>query len=175
MQITWHHQNGDNNKYKEIQRLIRRKITDAKKSGWQKNVRNWKSYVTNMLICLFTKQNEKICRIRNSTYIINADNKILSNPEEINGERKNYIQNLFTNNRTQTIKQQISNKESFPILKLEITYAIKNMKNGKVLGPDNIHSEIVKLLEHDNLGLLDNVYKTDKIPRERLTSIRPHP
>lgn len=51
---------------------------------------------------------------------------------------------------------------------------MKKSKPRKVLGPDNIHKTAIKLLEEDNLELLEkllkNIYATRKIPQLWLTS-----
>lgn len=88
----------------------------------------------NMMIGLCTKKIKEIFGIRDSRIIptlIHADNRTLTNPEELNTEWENYIQDLFADNRTQIIVQQIPNEGNFPKLKLEVKYAIKHIPKHK--------------------------------------------
>lgn len=61
-----------------------------------------------------------------------------------------------------------------PYWKTEGIYAIKNRKKGKAVGPDQITTELIKLIDEDNVNILvelfNVIYKTGIIPTEWLKS-----
>lgn len=56
-----------------------------------------------------------------------------------------------------------------PIIRSELEHAIKIAKLGKATGPDGISTEAIKLLEDENIDMLENVsndiYNADHIVR----------
>ncbi|GFN95209.1 transposon tx1 uncharacterized 149 kda protein [Plakobranchus ocellatus] len=62
-----------------------------------------------------------------------------------------------------------------PIMKEEVETAVKKMKHGKAIGPDNISVELIEALEDFGIGkvtrLLNEIYDTGKIPTDLSGSI----
>lgn len=61
-----------------------------------------------------------------------------------------------------------------PILRSEVTHAIKLTKSYKAPGPDGVLAEAIKCFEEDNIDLLvelfNNIYNTGSIPKDWLLS-----
>lgn len=87
---------------------------------------------------------------------------------------KNYVEELFDDERQEHNIDSIQGDEGPEITKEEILYAIKTMKNGKSPGPDGLTSELLKLVEGDSVNtlvdLFNCIYKTGEIPKEWLLS-----
>lgn len=65
---------------------------------------------------------------------------------------KEYIQELFEDTRSTENKQITA--EGPNILKEEVHLAIKTLKSGKAVGPDEIPCELLKLIDDDQLDFL---------------------
>ncbi|GFO09942.1 RNA-directed DNA polymerase from mobile element jockey-like [Plakobranchus ocellatus] len=101
--------------------------------------------------------------------IKSKDGTMLMEKKEILNRWSEYAEDLFKDDRCK--KPKIKKKiEGSSILKEEVEAAIKEMKNGKATGPDNIPVEIIKAL--DNLGidlttkLLNAIYDSGTIPED---------
>lgn len=70
---------------------------------------------------------------------------------------------------------EVKDSEVLEILKEEIRAALKNSKNGKALGPDQIPIVALKCMNDDTLNILldlfNTVFKIENIPRQWLLSI----
>ena len=105
--------------------------------------------------------------------LIDINGKLLVDKETRLKTWKQYIEELFEDNRIDT--PVINNVDSGPpITDAEVSAAIHKMKDGKTPGPDNIHAELLKLLDQEAVGWLtkvfNNIYNTGKIPTEWLKS-----
>lgn len=86
---------------------------------------------------------------------------------------KSYIEKLFHSDRA--LDHQAKSAESGPIITInEVKLAIKRAKSGKVVGLDEIPSEIIKILEEETIQLMtawfNKIYETGTIPNDWLRS-----
>lgn len=83
------------------------------------------------------------------------------------------MNNLFSDSKI-VANRHIHNENTVPILKSEIKYNVRNIKNGKAPGPDNVHGKIKKLIVEDNLDLFVKIfnskYEIVRIRQEWLSS-----
>ncbi|XP_073841564.1 uncharacterized protein [Musca autumnalis] len=91
---------------------------------------------------------------------------------------KNYIQSLFTDvNRSSFNNQSAQPMTGTNITKSEVESAITSLKTRKATGPDEIPSEMLKLMDENNIGLLtrlmNHVYNTCHYPQDWLKSFFP--
>ncbi|KAI5746878.1 hypothetical protein M8J77_008501 [Diaphorina citri] len=111
-------------------------------------------------------------RRQKAHFLINEEGKIIIDMKEKLKQWENYIQKLFDDEREPPNDMEEDNGPD--ILKDEVKYAIKTIKAGKALGPDELPGDVLKLIEEEHLGtltlLLNQIYKTGIIPREWLKS-----
>lgn len=86
-----------------------------------------------------------------------------------------YIRKTFVSDTPRIYDRNNECEQAPKILKSELVKALKLSKNGKATGPDEIHTEMIKLLEEENLlpllQLLQKVHATGNIPKDWLTSV----
>ena len=86
---------------------------------------------------------------------------------------KEYIEELFHDTRPMEhgIKETSSGP---PITITEVKQALRRMKDGKAVGSDEVHIEVLKLMEENGLNIIvklfNNIYNTGAIPRDWLKS-----
>jgi hypothetical protein len=106
--------------------------------------------------------------------LYNVNGNIITELEEQLKTWKNYIEELFADDRQQSELSNIQGDEGPEITEEEVMYALKRMKNGKAPGPDEIPTEILKLIEKDSIHILvklfNSIYTSGKIPQEWLLS-----
>ncbi|XP_072397960.1 uncharacterized protein [Diabrotica undecimpunctata] len=85
----------------------------------------------------------------------------------------NYISELYNDDRPEELETLVEG-EGPEILKSEILHAIKLAKNKKAVGPNNIPTEMLKLINEKNIGILvklfNDVYSNGDIPEDWLKS-----
>uniref|UniRef100_A0A6P7FMQ0 Uncharacterized protein LOC114329388 n=1 Tax=Diabrotica virgifera virgifera TaxID=50390 RepID=A0A6P7FMQ0_DIAVI len=75
--------------------------------------------------------------------LINAEGKLISSPEEQINMWEDYIKELFYDIREPpTLNKE--NDEGPPILQSELEYALRQLKNNKSVGKDEIPAELLK-------------------------------
>ncbi|KAG8228642.1 hypothetical protein J437_LFUL008293 [Ladona fulva] len=83
-----------------------------------------------------------------------------------------YIKDLF-NDEERGNSKNIYTEEGPEILRSEVEQALKNSKNGKASGPDEIPVELLQLMDDENITVLLNlfnaIYFTGQIPAVRVT------
>ena len=85
-----------------------------------------------------------------------------------------YINELFGDDKTEHMNIEVGDNEVLKILKTKIKTAIKNSKNAKAMGLDQIPVETLKCMNDETLEILldlfNQVYKTGHIPEQWLLS-----
>lgn len=103
------------------------------------------------------------------------DNRIISDPKDLLLHWKEYTQQLYAEKNKRNFAEDYEGEPSPKILKSEVLKAIKQSKQGKAVGPDEVYIEIIKLLNDENLDSLteifNNIYETGEIPQDWLQSI----
>ncbi|KAI5734561.1 hypothetical protein M8J77_007970 [Diaphorina citri] len=103
----------------------------------------------------------------------NNNGDIITNAEDKIKHWTEYIKELFHDNRP-PLDLTPSEESGQRISKEEIKYALKNMKNKKAPGPDNVPTELLKILDDNGLialaDLFNSIYDLGSIPKEWLSS-----
>ncbi|XP_072399046.1 uncharacterized protein [Diabrotica undecimpunctata] len=169
------HKGRSKAKYKELQRLIGKKIKEAK-TTWLANqcskieayAKQYDSFNMHKKI----KEMTNTLRKKKDALLKDANGKIIIEIKEKLKKWKTYITDLFEDNRQEP--EEIDSETGPEIIIEEIEQAIRNAKNGKTVGPDEIPAELLKCLDDETLPVLldlfNEVYKTGKIPQEWLVS-----
>ncbi|KAL1447598.1 hypothetical protein WDU94_009869 [Cyamophila willieti] len=161
--------------YKCIQREIRRKIREAKeKDQMEKCLEIEKCQEKGDCFNLHKKVKEMagINKKRTINIVTNNEGKVLLNKEEIKNTWEVYIKELFHDTREDP--PTIEGDEGPKILEVEVKSVLKQAKERKAVGPDEIPTDILKLLDGENLRWITNVfnkiYNSGTIPQEWLRS-----
>lgn len=171
----------DETKYKEINKVIRKKCREAKEE--------WMAEKCNEIEALQEKYDtfnvhKKVKEITDqtrkhpATVLKDANKQIIIGIEGKLKRWTEYVETLFNDDRQNVTIAREDTEEAAPrITKREVMYAIKLQKDGKSTGPDGIYSEILKIIaaqEASGLDLLTNllnaIYTSGKIPNEWLKS-----
>ncbi|KAI5746142.1 hypothetical protein M8J77_000312 [Diaphorina citri] len=168
--------NIDNQKYRTIHKEIKKKIKEAKEKKLleecleiERYERMYDSFNLHKKIKEVTGTHKKkqigILKNNNGDSITNAEDKIKHWTE--------YIKELFHDNRP-PLDLTPSEESGQRISKEEIKYALKNMKNKKAPGPDDVPTELLKILDDNGLialaDLFNSIYDLGSIPKEWLSS-----
>ncbi|XP_047543291.1 uncharacterized protein LOC125075627 [Vanessa atalanta] len=106
------------------------------------------------------KSNKSTEDIKASKYIEDKDKKLLTNNKDINKRWYEYYKDLMNKEFPSQVLEPLAPVEG-PIQAIsrdEIKNAVKKMKNGKVVGPDEIPAEVWKLLQQVGLEWLTRLF-----------------
>lgn len=165
----------DDNTYKDIQRLIRSKIRVAK-NDWLKHecsvMEQLQSQHDDFNLHKKLKETAGIYRRMRPTITTNENNQIVIDSKERINVWEKYIEKLFEDDRPAADTTYSPTGPS--ITKEEIEKAIRNSKDNKAAGPDEIPSEVLKLLDERGITALHRIfniiYETGHYPRQWLSS-----
>ena len=170
------HKGKNEDKYKELDDMVRRKCLDAKEV-WMNNMcdeieqqrhRDSKEMHRNIKeLC-----GKKVCS--SGGCIKSKDGDIIIEKDQILKRWTEYITELFEDDRGNlpTINREIDGPD---ILQAEVQAAVRSMKSNKATGPDEISAELIQSL--GELGItkltevLNEIYNTGVIPPELTKSI----
>ncbi|XP_037800573.1 uncharacterized protein LOC119595524 [Penaeus monodon] len=112
--------------------------------------------------------------------IKDADGRVLNTDEKISDKWRKYFNELMIiENKREKVRRNTmpntDNEEIALICSKEVGQALKKMKNGKAVGPDNMPVEVYKSIGNTGLELLtgwvNNIIGTDPMPDEWRDSI----
>ena len=175
------HKTKNEHRYRELNRTIRRKCREAKEQWLAERCceieqlqQKYDIHNVHKKIKEVTGRNRK----KHIGILKDADNQILVGPEEKLKCWKEYVTDLFNEERPNRPPLASEINEMSPnITKEEVKRAVLLQKEGKAVGPDEVHAETLKLLVHeDGAGLrlltelFNDIYRTGKIPSDWLKS-----
>lgn len=163
--------------YRILQKRIRNKIRVAKENWLHEKcleAENLDRLGDNFHLHKKVKEIAGLYNNRPPSFIKNEHNEIVTETEELLQIWRKYAINLFNDDRPESSTTEISNLSGPSILKSEIIYAIKLMKNNKTPGPDDMYSETFHLINEQNLEtivrLFNKIYDTGHFPEDWLRS-----
>lgn len=103
------------------------------------------------------KEAAGIYKTKAPTVLVNNNDEIILEKEEKARQWENYVKELFQDNERTNLEEDnnVINRTGPAITKDEIRHALKQAKNNKAVGPDDLPAEIIKLIDEDNLSLLE--------------------
>lgn len=164
-------------KYNEVHKQIRNEIRTAKETFYERKCEEIEELQLKHDTFNLHKKIKELAGIQKRKHpnlLCNANGEIITDLQQKLMTWKNYVEELFDDERQEHNIDSIQGDEGPEITKEEILYAIKTMKNGKSPGPDGLTSELLKLVEGDSVNtlvdLFNCIYKTGEIPKEWLVS-----
>ncbi|XP_011174808.3 craniofacial development protein 2 [Solenopsis invicta] len=169
---------ADPRRYNELQRKIRAKIRTAKNMWLQQECEEMERLqILHDDFNLHKKLKETAgiyCKRTFST-IVDENNNIANDIQEKKRIWEEYVGSLFTDERPdRQIEANNDNLTGPPIIMEEVKKAINTAKTNKATGPDEVPSELLKLLDEKGLALpqkiFNKIYDTGIYPEQWLSS-----
>lgn len=172
------YKNKDKNTYRNIHTEIRRKIRQTKEKWYEDKCKEIEKLVAKNDSFNVHKKVKELAgtnKTKKGNVLLDKNGKIIPDTKGRLERWKEYIQELFDDERQEDLINEDTDEESGPdITKEEVLYAIKLSKNNKAPGPDQIPIEILKLIKEEQIAILvdlyNSVYNTGIIPKEWLQS-----
>lgn len=175
MDIRRSFKNKNETEYKKLNNEIRRRIRAAKSNWHKQECEEIEKYDRNYDSFNLHKKLKEVAGLRKNIkppIIEDKNGKLLIDIECQLARWNEYIKELFDDNRSEL--ENIDTTSGPSITKEEVQYALKNAKNGKAVGPDEIHVETLKLLGIAGIELITKmfnlIYESGIIPSDWLKS-----
>lgn len=170
------YKNSNIQKYKDLQREIRRDIRAAKERKLAEvcsEIEALEAKHDSFGVHKKIKETSGIYRSRQAQFLVDSQGQIQMDVAGKLRVWKEYIEKLFHDTRPQNY--ELPEAVSGPsITKAEVEKALARMKSGKAAGPDAVQIEIIKLINEDHMDilvtLLNDIYETGNIPSDWLVS-----
>ena len=162
--------------YKLLHKLIKKKCNEAKEQWLNQQCQDIETNVLKDSKFVHDKikdvSGKKACS--SSGCIKAKDGSILMDKEDILERWSEYVQELFEDARGQMPKINKA-MEGPPILKAEVSAALRKMKSGKASGPDDFPVEAITAIEDLGIDvttrLFNTIYESGEIPTEMCKSV----
>ena len=170
------HRNRDNVKYKELHRRVLRAIKEAKERWLQEKcveIEILQEKHDSFNLHRKIKEATGSYQRRGPGIIMDSNDNIITETDKKLTRWKQYMEELFGDENVDTVPA-VTGEEGPIITQEEVESAIKRLKNNKAPGPDQIHGEVLKLLDPEQIKLLTNlfnkIYTGGQIPNDWLMS-----
>ncbi|RVE48974.1 hypothetical protein evm_006332 [Chilo suppressalis] len=166
---------ADKEKYNLIDKKIRREVRYARDYWYRKKCENLEELQRKHDAFNLHKEIKAMVDHKNPVYQLwdNNNHPVLDLTQKKHLWEQ-YISAMFSDD-TRSATPPPCDTDGYPILKDEVTKALNKAKIGKTTGPDDVHIEILKLIEQDNLcaltRLMNLVYDTGVFPEDWLKTI----
>lgn len=178
METRRKYKNINIDKYKETQTNIQKLIRHAKEKWMNDRCQELEELQKKHDQFNIYKKVKEITGIRKkalqTNFLKTENGEIITDQEEIKEEWSRYIREMFDDERTEPELER-DNDLTLNILPSEVNAAIKTAKSGKAAGPDNVYTEMLKLLDQENLqrltDLFNKIYSSGTYPRDWLKSV----
>ncbi|KAK3512090.1 hypothetical protein QTP70_030351, partial [Hemibagrus guttatus] len=150
--------------YKELQRRVKREVSKAKQKAYDE---------------LYTRQRDRDGKdVQQVRVIKDRDGRVLTSEESVQRRWKEYFEELMNegNEREKRVEGVNSVEQKVDkIRKDEVRKALKRMKSGKAVGPDDIPVEVWKCLGEAAVefltSLFNRVLESERMPEEWRRSV----
>lgn len=169
------YKNVNRERYRQKNKEIRKKIREAQQLYFEQNCRELEELEKKHDTFNMHKKVKEVLNTykKSSTDLEDKNGKLIITVEDKLKTWEEYILELFSDNRTEV--ETIGAENTGPAINMvELERAIKNSKNRKATGPDNIPAEVIKILENRGkqalLNLFNAIYNYGIIPEDWLKS-----
>ncbi|KAK3565344.1 hypothetical protein QTP86_007137 [Hemibagrus guttatus] len=167
--------------YKELQRRVKREVSKAKQKAYDELYTRLDTREGEKDLYRLARQRDRDGKdVQQVRVIKDRDGRVLTSEESVQRRWKEYFEELMNeeNEREKRVEGVNSVEQKVDkIRKDEVRKALKRMKSGKAVGPDNIPVEVWKCLGEAAVEfltslfnrVLENLEKSyDRVPREEL-------
>ncbi|KAK3541071.1 hypothetical protein QTP86_012320 [Hemibagrus guttatus] len=165
--------------YKELQRRVKRKVPKAKQKAYDELYTRLHAREGERDLYRLARQRDRDGKdVQQVRVIKDRDGRVLTNEESVQRRWKEYFEELMNeeNEREKRVEGVNSVEQKVDkIRKDEVRKALKRMKSGKAVGPDNIPVEVWKCLGEAAVefltSLFNRVLESERMPEEWRRSV----
>ncbi|KAK3536474.1 hypothetical protein QTP86_013795, partial [Hemibagrus guttatus] len=167
--------------YKELQRRVKREVSKAKQKAYEELYTRLDTREGEKDLYRLARQRDRDGKdVQQVRVIKDRDGRVLTSEESVQRRWKEYFEELMNeeNEREKRVEGVNSVEQKVDkIRKDEVRKALKRMKSGKAVGPDDIPVEVWKCLGEAAVEFLVNLFNRvlenlekayDRVPREEL-------
>ncbi|KAK3568961.1 hypothetical protein QTP86_021366, partial [Hemibagrus guttatus] len=167
--------------YKELQRRVKREVSKAKQKAYEELYTRLDTREGEKDLYRLARQRDRDGKdVQQVRVIKNRDGRVLTSEESVQRRWKEYFEELMNEENEREKRVQGVNSVEQKVDKIrkdEVRKALKRMKSGKAVGPDDIPVEVWKCLGEAAVEflaslfnrVLENLEKAyDRVPREEL-------
>ncbi|KAK3547686.1 hypothetical protein QTP86_026932, partial [Hemibagrus guttatus] len=159
--------------YKELQHRVKREVSKAKQKAYDELYTRLDTREGEKDLYRLARQRDRDGKdVQQVRVIKDRDGRVLTSEESVQRRWKEYFEELMNeeNEREKRVEGVNSVEQKVDkIRKDEVRKALKRMKSGKAVGPDDIPVEVWKCLGEAAVEFLANLEKAyDRVPREEL-------
>ncbi|KAK3534100.1 hypothetical protein QTP86_002207 [Hemibagrus guttatus] len=167
--------------YKELQRRVKREVSKAKQKAYDELYTRLDTREGEKDLYRLARQRDRDGKdVQQVRVIKDRDGRVLTSEESVQRRWKEYFEELMNeeNEREKRVEGVNSVEQKVDkIRKDEVRKALKRMKSGKAVGPDDIPVEVWKCLGEAAVEFLANLFNRvlenlekayDRVPREEL-------
>ncbi|XP_055385230.1 craniofacial development protein 2-like [Condylostylus longicornis] len=151
------YRNNNRIQYNRLHNLIRSKIRKAKADWLDREcseIERLQHLHDDFGVHKKIKLASRIHRKKAPSMLIDNQDQVITEPEDKKNTWKNYINQLFSDTRSNSTRNSTIQLSGPPITKAEILKAISSSKDNKAVGPDELPAEIIKIIDEDNINIL---------------------
>ncbi|KAK3574862.1 hypothetical protein QTP86_018329 [Hemibagrus guttatus] len=165
--------------YKELQRRVKREVSKAKQKAYDGLYTRLDTREGQKDLYRLARQRDRDGKdVQQVTVIKNRDGRVITSEESVQRRWKKYLEELMNeeNEREKRVKGVNSVEQKVDkIRKDEVRKALKRMKSGKAVGPDDILVEVWKCLGEAEVELLTSLFnrvlESERMPEEWRSSV----
>ncbi|MCJ8739626.1 hypothetical protein PDJAM_G00049200 [Pangasius djambal] len=160
--------------YKELQRRVKREVSKAKQEAYDELYTRLDTREGQKDLYRLARQRDRDGKnVQHVRVIKDRDGRVLTSEESVQRRWKEYFEELMNeeNERGKRVEEVTSVEQKVDkIRKDEVRKALKRMKSGKAVGPDDIPVEVWKCLGEAAVevltSLFNRVLESEKMPEE---------
>ncbi|KAK3551371.1 hypothetical protein QTP70_016656, partial [Hemibagrus guttatus] len=165
--------------YKELQHRVKREVSKAKKKAYDELYTRLDTREGEKDLYRLARQRDQDGKYVQQVRVIkDRDGRVLTSEESVQRRWKEYFEELMNeeNEREKRVEGVNSVEQKVDkIRKDEVRKALKRMKSGKAVGPDDIPVEVWKCLGEAAVefltSLFNRILESEKMPEERRRSV----
>ncbi|KAK3507279.1 hypothetical protein QTP70_013537 [Hemibagrus guttatus] len=165
--------------YKELQRRVKREVSKAKQKAYEELYTRLDTREGEKDLYRLARQRDRDGKdVQQVRVIKDREGRVLTSEESVQGRWKEYFEELMNeeNEREKRVEGVNSVEQKVDkIRKDEVRKALKRMKSGKAVGPDDIPVEVWKCLGEAAVEFLANLFnrvlESERMPEEWRRSV----
>ncbi|KAK3521503.1 hypothetical protein QTP70_007968 [Hemibagrus guttatus] len=165
--------------YKELQRRVKREVSKAKQKAYDELYTRLDTREGEKDLYRLARQRDRDGKdVQQVRVIKDRDGRVLTSEESVQRRWKEYFEELMNEENEREIRVEGVNSVEQKVDKIrkdEVRKALKRMKSGKAVGPDDIPVEVWKCLGEAAVEFLANLFnrvlESERVPEEWRRSV----